>query len=86
MRTTVDLAPDLIATLRRLAQERGSSLSDVINTALRRGLTTEARAARSYRLKTRRMGLRPGIDLTRALSLTASLEDEELVRKLELRK
>ena len=32
------------------------------------------------------MGLKPGIDLDRALGLAAELEDEETVRKLELRK
>lgn len=32
------------------------------------------------------MGLRPGIDLTKALQLAAELEDAEIVRKLELGK
>ena len=32
------------------------------------------------------MGLRPGIELTHALRLADSLEDEEIIRKLELRK
>ncbi len=41
---------------------------------------------RPYRLPTYRMGLRPGIDLDRALQLDAALEDQEIVRKLELRK
>jgi hypothetical protein len=31
------------------------------------------------------MGLRPGIDLTHALRLAGELEDEEIIRKLELR-
>jgi hypothetical protein len=30
--------------------------------------------------------VRPGIDLTKALQLAAELEDEEIVRKLQLRK
>ena len=44
------------------------------------------RAAVPYRVPARSLGLRPGIDLDRALRLAGDLEDEELVRKLELRK
>jgi hypothetical protein len=32
------------------------------------------------------MGLRPGIDVDKALRLAAALEDEEIGRKLEVRK
>ncbi len=32
------------------------------------------------------MGLRPGINLDKALQLDAELMDEEIIRKLELRK
>jgi hypothetical protein len=32
------------------------------------------------------MGVRPGIDLTQALRMADALEDEEIIRKLELRK
>jgi hypothetical protein len=32
------------------------------------------------------MRLRPGLDLTRTLRMEDSLEDEEIVRKLDLRK
>jgi hypothetical protein len=34
----------------------------------------------------RPLGLRPGVDLEHALRVAADLEDEETVRKLELRK
>ncbi len=86
MRTTVTLDPDLAAKLRRIARERGISFKDALNEMLRAGLGAEARTPRRYRLRPRPMGLRPGVDLTKALSLAASLEDEEIVRKLELRK
>lgn len=86
MRTTVTLDPDLAATLRRIAQERGISFKEALNTALRAGLAQQAGPARSYRVRARRLGLRPGVDLDRALRLAAALEDEEIVRKLELRK
>ena len=86
MRTTINLAPDLAAALRKLARERATSMSEVVNATLRRGLGAEASTPRAYRLRTYPMGLRPGIDVTRALALAAALEDDELVRKLELRK
>jgi hypothetical protein len=86
VRTTVSIDPDLAATLRRQAQERGITFKEALNVALRAGLDTEASTARPYRLRPRRLGLRPGIDLDKALRLAAALEDEETIRKLELRK
>jgi hypothetical protein len=38
-----------------------------------------------YRIASRAMGLRSGIDLTHALHLAGELEDEEIVRKRDLR-
>jgi len=86
VRTTVTLDPDLAAKLRAIAQERGIPFKEALNAALRAGLGTQAGTARPYRLRPRRLGLRPGIELDRALRLAAALEDEETVRKLELRK
>ena len=85
MRTTVTIDPDLAAKLRRIARERGISFKEALNTALRAG-TGAPGAAHPYRLPARRLGLRPGIDLDKALHLAAALEDEEIIRKLELRK
>lgn len=87
VRTTLTLEPDVAAKLRALARERGVSFKDVVNSVLRVGLTTETTpSTRPYRLATKRMGLRPGIDLDRALRTAADLEDAETIRKLELRK
>ena len=87
MRTTVTLDPDLAQKVRSLARERGVSFKEALNTALRRGLTEGAAASkRPYRLASRRLGLRPGIDLEHALRLAGELEDAETIRKLELRK
>jgi hypothetical protein len=85
IRTTVTLDDDLAAKLRSLAQERGVSFKEALNTALRSGLSGST-AARPYRVEPRRMGLRPGLDLDKALRLAAELEDAETIRKLELRK
>jgi hypothetical protein len=86
MRTTIDLDPDLDARLRALARERGVPLRIVINDALRAGTQPGAGDAPPYTLPSRRLGVRPGIDLDKALRLAGELEDDEIVRKLDLRK
>jgi len=86
VRTTVTIDADLAAKLRRIARERGVSFKDALNATLRAGIGTDAGPARQYRLRARSLKLRPGIDLDRALRLAATLEDEEVIRKLELRK
>lgn len=86
MRTTVRLDADLAAKLKRIARERGISFKEVLNTMLRAGLGAETGNTRPYRVRPRRLGLRPGVDLDKALLLASMLEDEEILRKLELRK
>ena len=86
MRTTIDLDPDVDARLRALARERGVSLRTVVNDALRAGTQPGAGHAPPYTLPSRRLGVRPGIGLDKALRLAGELEDDEIVRKLDLRK
>jgi hypothetical protein len=86
MRTTVTLDPDVEAKLRQATRERRQPFKVVLNDALRAGLSGGERSARRYRLKTRPMGVRPGVDLDRALSIAGDLEEAEIVRKLRLRK
>lgn len=86
MRTTVSIDPDLAAKLHAAARERGTSFKEALNSALRAGLGAQAAKATPYRLQPRRLGLRRGVDLDRGLRLAAALDDEEVVRKLELRK
>lgn len=87
MRTTVTLDPDVEALLRKTMRERGLSFKEALNEAIRSGLAGGAgRGARRYRLRTHRMGFRPEVPLDKALRLAAALEDEEIARKLSLRK
>lgn len=86
VRTTVTIDPDLAARLRQIAHERGIPFKEALNATLRAGLGAQAGSARPYRLRPHPLGLRPGIELDRALHLASALEDEETVRKLELRK
>ena len=80
------LDEDVAAALNRVAGERGVSFKEALNAAVRAGLRSVAFPARRYRMPGRPLGLRPGVDLTKALQLASALEDEELVHKLELRK
>ena len=86
MRTTITLDDDVAVRLERIQREQGRSFKDVVNATLRAGLDRGNAAPQQYRLPTYDMRLRPGIDLTHALQLAAELEDEEIVRKLDLRK
>lgn len=85
MRTTVTLDPDVVAALQRAARERGTSFKQVLNDAVRRGLSGGA-SQRRYRTPSRDMGLRAGFDIDKALTLVAADEDAEILRKLALRK
>jgi hypothetical protein len=86
MRTTITLDPDVAASLRLLARERGISFKAAVNSVLRRGLSEGQVSARPFRVETRPLNLRPGIDIDRALALAGQFEDDETIRKLELRK
>lgn len=83
MRTTVTLDPDTDALVRRLMRERKLKFKQALNTAIRAGSTPTKR--RAFRTQTFEMG-QPAIPLDKALRLAGELEDEELVRKLALRK
>lgn len=68
-------------------RERGVSFKEALNEAVRAGLTaTTTRGARRYRLRTYRMGFRPEAGLDKALAVAAAMEDEEIARKLSVRK
>lgn len=82
MRTTVTLDPDVEARLREVARERGVSFKEALNSAVRAGLMA-ARDTREYRTPSRPLGLRPGVDLDKALQIAADLEDAEIAHDLE---
>lgn len=86
MRTTVTLDPDVAAKLKQTARDQGLSFKEVLNASVRRGLVGGQAVSRPYRVPTRRLGARPGVDLDRALALAERLEDSETARKLSLRK
>jgi plasmid stability protein len=89
MRTTLTIDDDLARRLKQRAVDTGRAFKDVVNEALRSGLEQASMkpARRTYRADPVALG-RParGVDLDKALQLAGRLEDEELVRKQELRK
>jgi len=87
MRTTVTLDPDVEALLRNRMRERGVSFKEALNQAIRAGLAVVPRGTtRQYVQRTYHMGFRPEVALDQALSLAASAEDQEIIRKLSIRK
>ena len=89
MRTTLTLDDDIAAALKEAAYQSGKSFKAAVNETLRAGLAAvEAPSRRKrYRVVPASLGgVRPGIDLDKALQLSDALEDEGIARKLELRK
>lgn len=84
MRTTVTLDPDVEAQLREAMRERGVSFKVAINDAVRAGLSSPAQVSRPYKMPTAPLGL--DINIDKALQIAGEMEDEEIIRKLELGK
>lgn len=84
MRTTVTLEEDVAARLRETAHTRGISFKAAINEAIRAGLA-EPPDARPFHVQSRPLGLRAGIDLTKANALAAQLEDDDLIERMKRR-
>lgn len=88
MRTTFRIDDDLLARLKEAAEREGVPLTRLVNRVLRAGLATLGSAvadAPPYTEETFAMG-EPRVDLHKAGTLAALLEDEELVRRLGLGK
>ena len=80
MRTTVTLDPDVESAVRRAMRERGLTLKQAINDAIRAGMNP-TRATEMPEFPAHDMG-EPRVDVTRALALAGELEDQELAREL----
>ncbi len=88
MRTTLTLDDQLAQELKEVAHKAGKPFKEVVNETLRKGLRSKRAASpKPYRLTTVSLGaVRPGVNLDKALSLADAIEDEEIARKLDLRK
>lgn len=83
MRTTITLAPEADALVRRVMRERGLSFKDAVNAAIIDGLSPAASVP--FRTPVRPLG-RARFSLDKALSVAADLEDEAAVNKRDLGK
>jgi hypothetical protein len=85
MRTTIRIDDETLAELKARAREEQISLTELANRILRLGLEAKRPKRRRVRIQPVDMGP-PKLDLDKALDLAGELEDEEILRKLSLRK
>lgn len=88
MRSTVRIDDDLMVELRARAQAESVSLTRMLNRTLRVGLSAprkQTQMRRPFKQNTIPMGV-PRVGIDKALALAAALEDEEIARKLSMRK
>jgi hypothetical protein len=83
MRTTLTLDPDVVQLLKAEAHRQRKSFKEVVNDAVRRGLSSQGhkRARGRYRVTPHITSLRPGIDAMSFNELADELEDEAVVHK-----
>ncbi len=87
MRTTVTLDPDVERVLQAAMRERGVSFKQALNDAIRAGLMRESsRRKRRFVQKTYSLGAEQHFRWDKALAAAEAIEDEELSRRLTLRK
>ena len=86
MRTTITLEPDVQALIRAVMKERGISFKEALNSAVRAGLTQSKQRRRYFVQKSFSLGREQNFRWDKALEIAAAIEDEELIRKLSLRK
>jgi len=81
MRTTLTLEDDLARRLKKLARSTGKSFKEIVNAAIRKGLSLGDRPVgdqEPFRVVPRACGFRTGIDPTKLNQLYDDLEIEDL--------
>jgi hypothetical protein len=88
MRTTITIDDSLMVKLKEEAFKSGLPLKRVINQRLELGLRAENGSTPKRRvvIKTYAMGNPSSLNLDKALEIAATLEDDEILRKMEMRK
>ncbi|MEP7053190.1 MAG: antitoxin [Pseudomonadota bacterium] len=81
MRTTLTIDPDVESLLDHEVRRSHKPLKQVVNEALRRGLTRTQAKPRRLELKVHDSQLRPGYDPASFNRLADELEDTETLRK-----
>jgi hypothetical protein len=86
VRTTITLEPDVQALLRSAMKERGISFKEALNSAVRAGMTQAKQKRRRFVQKSYRLGAEQNFRWDKALEAASAMEDEELGRKISVRK
>jgi hypothetical protein len=87
VRTTVTLEPDVERLLQETMRDKGLSFKEALNEAVRAGLARRPAAKRRrFVQKTYSLGGEPSFPWDKALAAADTIEDEELIRKMALRK
>ncbi len=87
MRTTLTLDPDVARMLEEEAHRQRKPFKQIVNEALRRGLSPHATAPQKrYRVRPHKTKLRAGVDAGALNALADELEDEALVQKIRARR
>jgi hypothetical protein len=81
MRTTLTIDPDVGKLLEQEVQRSRKPFKQVVNEALRRGLTRSPQRSRKVLIKVHDSRILPGYDPSSFNSLADELEDAELVGK-----
>lgn len=82
VRTTITIDDDLAAQIDALRRREGLTFKAAIDTLLRAGLREGSQPSkpRRYRTRTRKLGLRAGIDRTKLNQLADELESDDDLR------
>jgi hypothetical protein len=88
MRTTLTLDPDVVRMIEDEVHRLRQPFKQVVNDALRRGLTPAGRRGRSprYRVRPHAARLLPGLDRGKLNSLVDEMEDRALVARIHRRR
>jgi hypothetical protein len=82
MRTTVTLDPDVDRLLKEEMRRSGTTFRQALNQAIRRALAGNVAAQRRpFKLRPKRLSLRPGLDPAMLQHLEEELEIESFIQK-----
>ncbi len=86
MRTTLTIDDELFHALKVEALRRKRPFKEIVNETLRRGITHANAPHELYQLPLLQLGHPPKMELDRGLRLADAIEDEEIQRKLHVKK
>ncbi len=79
MRTTVTFDDDVARLIKDAQHRERKTFKQVVNEAVRRGLTAAAPEVSPYRVRVHHSGVRPGVDVTALNRLADELDDDALL-------